>query len=80
MIKFFDSDHFRQPQKVAKDLLDAINKFKVKLPFLLAFSSEAVLPRHWDNLFTRMEQPPRTDHDKITMEQMLDMNGVSALL
>lgn len=59
----------------AKSLRDGIDAFKVKFPFLRAFSSEAILQRHWDALYERMggKTPAETDITKICMQHMIDI-------
>lgn len=61
-----------QAQKVAKDLKSGIDEFRVKFPFLRAFCVEAILPRHWDELFEKMGIEPFADYDDIRMHQMLE--------
>lgn len=75
MIKEFSSDSMKNVQNTAKALRDAIDAFKVKFPFLRAFSSEAVIQRHWDTLFERMggKKPAQQDIKLITMQEMLDI-------
>jgi WD40 repeat protein len=74
MIKNFDNDNMRNVQRVAKDLNSGIADFKVKFPFLRAFASEAILPDHWDQLFSRMGIPRMAEYDKISLQQMLDVD------
>ncbi|KAF4658988.1 hypothetical protein FOL47_007767, partial [Perkinsus chesapeaki] len=72
MIKGFDNNNTRMAQKVAKDLKSGIDEFRVKFPFLRAFCVEAILPRHWDELFAKMKIQPFADYNDIRMQQMLD--------
>jgi hypothetical protein len=71
----FEKTQMRGVQNVAKLLRDAIDEFKKRFPFLNAFSSNAILPRHWETLFERMggKRPEETDMKKVTMQQMIDI-------
>eukprot|EP00392_Amoebophrya_sp_AT5.2_P008932 g8960.t1 len=75
MMKQFSSDSMKNVRNTARALRDAIEAFKVKFPFLRAFSSEAILQRHWDTLAERMDgkRPATSDIKMITMQEMLDI-------
>ena len=67
-----NNENMKNVYNVAKALRDAIEAFRVKFPFLAAFSSEAILQRHWDSLADRMggKKPPEEDIMKINMQML----------
>ncbi len=69
MMKEFSSEKMKNVRNTARALRDSIDSFKTKVPFLRAFSSEAVLQRHWDSLYERMggKKPKTQDISKITI-------------
>jgi len=73
MIKTFDNDNMRKMQKIAKELRQAIDDFKVQFPFLKAFGTESVLDRHWTEMFKRMKMDPPAPFTEITLQMMLDI-------
>jgi dynein heavy chain len=74
MIKTFDNDNMRSIQKIAKNLKYGIEDFKTRFPFLRCFANVSVLPRHWDELFSRMKVDKVADYEKITLKMMLAKN------
>jgi dynein heavy chain len=74
MIKTFDNDNMRSIQKIAKDLKQGIEDFKVRFPFLRCFANESVLPRHWDEMFKRMKTDRMANYSDISLKMMLDAN------
>jgi dynein heavy chain len=74
MIKSFDNDNMRKVQSIAKDLKNGIEDFKTRFPFLRAFATPSVLPRHWEEMFKRMDIPKVAEYDRITLKMMLDAN------
>jgi dynein heavy chain len=74
MIKSFDNDNMRSIQKIAKDLKNGIEDFKIRFPFLRCFANESLLPRHWDELFKRMKADRPADYKDITLKMMLNMS------
>jgi len=74
MIKTFDNDNMRSVQKIAKELRQGIEDFKVRFPFLRAFANESILDRHWDTMFERMGKAKPAPYAEITLRMMLDLD------
>jgi len=75
MIKAFDNVHMRPVQKIAKELRQAIEDFKVRFPFLRCYANESILDRHWDELFKRMGKSKPAEYKDITLEMMLKLRS-----
>jgi dynein heavy chain len=74
MIKTFDNDNMRPVQKIAKELRQGIEDFKLRFPFLRSYANVSILDRHWDSLFERMSCEKPAEYKDITLQMMLDIN------
>jgi WD40 repeat protein len=74
MIKSFDNDNMRGIHTVAKNMRAGIEDFKIRFPFLRCFANVSTKPRHWDELFKRMNIKAPADYEAITLKMMLNAN------
>ena len=74
LIKLFDTKYMKKVQQIAKDLKTAIESFREIFPFLKCYANISILDRHWNQLFERMKVKPPGPYDKISLQNMLDIN------